>query len=364
MNRPLRLVADDLTGALDSAAAFAAPDNPVAVSWSNPSPPDAGAFAFSTETRDVAADVAVHRATLACAAIGTGAEALVFKKIDSLLRGHVAKELAAFSRQLNPDRIVFAPAHPTLGRVTRGGIQMARDGDGTLCPVAVDLSDQLAACGLDAARLVLADAESGAELDALVAREQARGGRILWCGSGGLAQALAGRRRTFLAAPSGRILLVIGTDHQVAASQIAAIRDRDPDAVIAWSDADCPAQLCEQIGRRFAANRLAVLAPAFAPRPRHEAAAAIAAKLTLLLQIAPAPDALFCSGGETLRMVCDALAADGLQCAGFVADGIPLSTLRGGRWPALAVTSKSGAFGQPDALANLFLPALGHGACS
>ena len=33
--------------------------------------------------------------------------------------------------------------------------------------------------------------------------------------------------------------------------------------------------------------------------------------------------------------------------------------LRGGRWPGLAVTSKSGAFGEPDSLATLFLPATG-----
>lgn len=369
MKERLHLVADDLTGALDSAAAFASPEASIAVSWSLAAPPDSGSFAFSTETRDAARDVAVERSGLAAAAVGSMAQSLVFKKIDSLLRGHVAAELTSFARHLRPDRIVLAPAHPALGRVTRGAIQMACVSDGTPEPVAVDLAAQLAACGFGGDQdlegrppLVFADANSEADLAAIVVRERARGGRVLWCGSGGLAQALAGRRRTLLPVPTGRTLLVIGTDHRVAATQIEAIRRLDADAVIAWRETESPSEVGERLSRRLATGRLAVLAPAIAPRPRDEAARMIAAMLTPLLQALPSPDALFCSGGETLRVVCDALGADGLQCEGFVAEGIPLSRLRGGRWPSLAITSKSGAFGEPGTLANLFLPALGRAA--
>lgn len=369
MNRDLHLVADDLTGALDSAAAFATPEAPVTISWSTPNPPGAGPFAFSTETRDATRAAAIHRSALAAAAVDPTGKSLIFKKIDSLLRGHVAAELAAFARQLGPDRIVLAPAHPTLGRVTRGGIQLARGADGVLRPIAVDLATELAACDLgrrqngDRPTLILADAESQADLETLVAREQTRGGRILWCGSGGLAQALAGRIQAPIAVPAGPTLLVIGTNHPVAATQIEAMRVLDPEAVIAWRESDRVSALRERIAHRLAAMRVAVLVPEISPRPRNEAARTIAAMLTSLLHDLPPPGSLFCSGGETLRVVCDGLGADGLQCQGFIADGIPLSRLRGGRWAGLAVTSKSGAFGKPDSLATLFLPARGPQAC-
>lgn len=369
MNVRLHLVADDLTGALDSAAAFAKPESPVRVSWSSPAPQADGPIAFSTETRDATLEAAIYRSGLAAAAVDPTGRSLIFKKIDSLLRGHVAAELAAFARGLDPDRIVFAPAHPTLGRVTRKGRQLARGADGILQPIAVDLASALAACGVglrsngERLPLILADADSQADLEALVVREQTRGGRVLWCGSGGLAQALAGRVQPPIAVPAGPTLLVIGTDHPVAATQIEAMRVLDPEAVIVWREGDRATQLNERIARRLAAKRNAVLVPGITPRPRDEAARMIAAMLTPLLHSLPPPGALFCSGGETLRVVCDALGADGLQCEGFVANGIPLSRLRGGRWPGLTVTSKSGAFGAPDSLATLFLPARGPQAC-
>ncbi len=114
-------------------------------------------------------------------------------------------------------------------------------------------------------------------------RERARGGRILWCGSGGLAQALAGPIQAPIAVPSGPTLLVIGTDHPVAAAQIDAMRVVDPEAVIAWREGDQATQVGEKISRRLAAKRVAVLVPDISPRPRDEAARTIAAKLTPLL---------------------------------------------------------------------------------
>lgn len=365
MSRDLHLVADDLTGALDSAAAFATPETPVTVSWSTPEPWGAGPFAFSTETRDAPLAVAIERSGLAAAAVDPADGTLIFKKIDSLLRGHVAVELAAFARRLNPDRIVLAPAHPILGRVTRGGVQWVRDADGVLQPIAVDLASGLNACGFglrpngERLPLILANADSQADLDAVVAREQTHVGRILWCGSGGLAQALAGPIRAPVAVPAGPTLLVIGTDHPIAATQIEAMRVLDPESVIAWREGNRLSVLRERIVHRLGAGRVAVLVPHISPRSRDEAALTIAAMLTPLLHDLPPPGALFCSGGETLRVVCDGLGADALQCQGFVADGIPLSRLHGGRWPGLAVTSKSGAFGKPDSLSTLFLPSAG-----
>lgn len=352
----LHLVADDLTGALDSAGSFGTPEAPVRVSWSDPRAPDFGDFAFSTETRDGTAAVALKRAMAAAeAVVAAPGGTLIFKKIDSLLRGHPIAELAALARRLRPDRIVIAPAHPALGRITRNGRQHARGTDGWDL-LTCDLPAELLAHGFDAATrndLVIADAVTEDDLVATVQREQAHGGRILWCGSGGLAQALAGGRRPYLPVPAGRTLGLIGTDHDVTAAQVDAVDKHAAGAVLAWRGGDEPEEIAGRLERRLDGGHAVLLVPNITPISRQKAAAAIATMLKRLLPTLQRPDLLFCSGGETLRVVCDALGADGLGCEGFVADGVPLSRLSGGRWPQLPVLSKSGAFGPPETLIDL-----------
>jgi Sugar-binding N-terminal domain len=64
--------------------------------------------------------VACTRDSLGCY---SGAD-LAFKKIDSLLRGHWAAELAEIVKSCTFRRIVLAPAVPAQGRLTRDGLQM------------------------------------------------------------------------------------------------------------------------------------------------------------------------------------------------------------------------------------------------
>ncbi|AWJ88097.1 hypothetical protein TSH58p_31950 (plasmid) [Azospirillum sp. TSH58] len=66
---PLHLIADDLTGALDSAAAFAGPARPVAVHWDGvPAGLAAGvSVALDTGTRDIGDAAAARRRVTALA---------------------------------------------------------------------------------------------------------------------------------------------------------------------------------------------------------------------------------------------------------------------------------------------------------
>src|SRR5215469_17817769 len=200
----LRLLADDLTGALDSAAWFVPVVGPIPVVWRDHDIPIHAAI--DSGTRDAYAQETIERfAPL----VASGAPA--FKKIDSLLRGHAAPEIAACARYF--DRMVIAPAFPAQGRITRGGKQLVRVDD-EWRDVGVTLPG-------------MHDAEGDADLDALVANERAKGGRVLWCGTSGLAAALAGRRpvpRPTLPKP---LLALIGSPHPVSRAQIAAApRDR------------------------------------------------------------------------------------------------------------------------------------------
>ncbi|MEM2263606.1 MAG: four-carbon acid sugar kinase family protein [Nitrososphaerota archaeon] len=49
---------------------------------------------------------------------------LIYKKIDSTLRGNIIEEIKGLYDALNPDVIIFAPAYPKQGRITINGIHM------------------------------------------------------------------------------------------------------------------------------------------------------------------------------------------------------------------------------------------------
>ena len=121
----LRVLADDLTGALDSAARFVPATGAVPIFWKPPLALPATA-AIDAGTRDLpAAEARAVLDRLACLLEGAD---LAFKKLDSLLRGHVAAEIAACLPGF--EHCVIAPAFPFQGRATRGGRQFARAPDG------------------------------------------------------------------------------------------------------------------------------------------------------------------------------------------------------------------------------------------
>lgn len=205
----VRIVADDLTGAADAGVAFAGGTAKLALSpgeaWSGNCP----AAAVDADSRDCAASAARTRVDDCARALRT--TDVVLAKVDSMLRGHLRAELEVMRDHL-PDRpVLLAPALPAQGRVTRQGRQYVRGGR-TVRP-APALADRLAPLpvrvvelaevrrGPDALAGVLSsrryggivacDAETDADLDAIVAAGMRLPQPPLWAGSAGLAHALA-----------------------------------------------------------------------------------------------------------------------------------------------------------------------------
>lgn len=89
----VRLLADDLTGALDAAAEFVSLTGPVEVFWHGAIPDDLPAnAALDSGTREMDAPEATDIVrNLTRHLSGSG---IAFKKIDSLLRGPTIAELA------------------------------------------------------------------------------------------------------------------------------------------------------------------------------------------------------------------------------------------------------------------------------
>src|SRR5688572_27229670 len=121
------IVADDLTGAADSAIAFARRRLPARVVWGDARPEDhadADVLAYDAATREVDVGLAGRRHGDALRRF-LRAGTRVFKKIDSTLRGHPAEEVAAMLDVISSREpktcVVFAPSFPATGRAVREG---------------------------------------------------------------------------------------------------------------------------------------------------------------------------------------------------------------------------------------------------
>lgn len=350
----LQLIADDLTGALDTAAQFALAA-PVPVYWGRlpGRPPDR--VAIDSGTREGTAEAAHATVRALAAQLPEVAGAIRYAKLDSLLRGHAAAEIAAWIAATRPGRCIVAPGFPFHGRVTRGGRQgVVRDGVWT--PVACDLAADLAARGLaptlcrpgDAPPpgVSVWDAETDADLDAIAAAGRAIDDSVLWCGTGGLAAALAGvaptSGETFPPPDLPRpVLGLFGTRHAATLAQLARL-------------ARLPATDAAAIAAALRRDGVALVTPGL-PEGLDPAAAAaeIARRFGGLAAALPRPGSLIVAGGETLHALCERLGAERLDLVGQISPGVPASILRGGRWDGVRVISKSGAFGAPPLLARL-----------
>jgi uncharacterized protein YgbK (DUF1537 family) len=351
----LRLLADDLTGALDTAAELTGITGPVPVFWHGaiPSvlPPNA---ALDSGTRELDLEAAVRRVTELTARL-TPAE-IAFKKVDSLMRGPTLAEAAACFRTGTWTHAILAPAFPYQGRITRNGVQHARDAAGNWAPVGGDIVERLRAHGVPAQvgselapGITVFDAETDEDLLRVAALGKAAPAPVLWIGTGGLAQAIAagspGERRLPLQQP---VLGLFGSDQAVTAGQLAAC---GPDWLrLSHGGPAASTAVAIQLETR---GRALVSVDLPDGLTRADAAERIAVQLHGLAQDLPAPGTLIVAGGETLRGLCVALGATSLEVQGRIVPGLPCSVMRGGRWDGVAVLSKSGAFGTPNLLRDL-----------
>lgn len=351
----LRLIADDLTGALDTAAGFARVLGPVRVVWNQTT--ETGSLAFNTGTREEKRTIAVERTKAFANLIAPADGRLSFFKVDSLLRGNPGSELAAVLETLRFDSVVIAPAIPFQNRRTRGGRQQRLE-PGAWVNTGEDIVSTLNAAGHFVAQLKagdavpagisIFDAETEADLDAIVTATRSKGA-VLYVGAAGLAGALA--RAIGIARPSPLpalpLLGLIGTDHSAMLAQITAIGD---DHLMMGGDIEAAAIAAT---RRFS-SRGFVFISCDLPRTGREAARiAIARRFQSLSSIMPRPDTLFVSGGETLAALCRDIGVSSLDVIGEFEPGLPIATVRGGLWDGITLLSKSGAFGAPDLLQRL-----------
>mgnify|MGYP000336118029 CR=1 FL=1 len=386
------ILADDLTGACDTGAVFARRglNTVVRLDPAAPVPAD-GVVVISTDSRYLPEVQAAEVVRQVLRGLAVGGAVLVYKKIDSTLRGNAGAELRAVMAALGHPRALVCPAFPGQGRVVRAGrvwvngvpledTAFAREAPGGEVARALGLLSDCRLLALEQVRageealtallsqgggVVVADAETDADLAAL-ARAGRRAGVALWCGSAGLARALAAGFKSADAPqagkfPQGPALVVAGSRSMETLEQVAALEACG--AVVLSLTGVLPGD-SELIARAAAdglrAGQTVVICARGLPHlpgSAAQVAGALAwAASAALRAVERLPALLILTGGETAAAVCRRLECTHIRLVDEVEAGLALGVMRDGRAAGLWVITKAGGFGRRDTLTRIILP--------
>ena len=303
------LIADDLTGACDAGVQFAERGVSTLVHL-GPCAQEAELLIIPTGSRDDPPEEARRKVREACALVTQDGRTLVYKKIDSTLRGNIGPEIDAALEAAGLCHALIAPAYPAMGRTIRGG------------RLFIDGRDS----GLEMAGTL--DAATEADLAAIAVRALAERPPALLVGSAGLAKELA-KLLVPAAQPAnlecrareGPVVVIAGSPHPATARQIGCLRRHGIGCRIVeihWTPGELDSVLEGPVG------------------------------------------AIVATGGDTAALVARVLGAAGIALERQILEGIPCGTLVGGQRPGLPLVTKAGGFGGEDALA-VVAEALGAG---
>ncbi|MEO6911466.1 MAG: four-carbon acid sugar kinase family protein [Edaphobacter sp.] len=362
-------------------------------------------LSVDADTRSLSAAAAAERMRCLVQVHAEDPALLLFKKIDSTLRGHLGPELAAVlaaRRAIIKTAVaIMAPAFPVNGRTTVGGMHYIHgrplheteiwknqnmigkayipqmfEGSGLTC-TCLDLSTvrsghealvRAAHRAAQASDVLVCDAETDGDLLAIARcatdlREQA-----VWVGSAGLAHQLP-RATGFgikaedvvphLPATSGSILFVIGSTSGTTKQQAVTLLSSSdihgivvpPEVLLDGPEGPDWSAFTNDLYEAVNQGEDVILVCGAEPQvdviDRSRLSIALA-EMTASLH--GRVGALVASGGETARKVLDRWGVQTLQLHGELERGVPVSSaVIGGSLP-LTVITKAGDFGQPYTL--------------
>ncbi|MFV0360721.1 four-carbon acid sugar kinase family protein [Tropicimonas sp.] len=328
------IVADDLTGALDSAVPFANRRGRVLVARTPAGLPAALAsgaevVSVSTGSRDgseEAARKALHEVRQAI----RNEPAILFKKIDSRLKGHIQAELDTLLHGY--PALLVSPALPALGRLC---IDRRVTGAGVETPIPV--AERI---GRPA---TIPEIRSDADLDAALPGDLAG---CVYVGAAGLAAALARRLRPNRPAPPdldlpGPALLAIGSRDPVTGAQVAMLRQIPVHDAPNGEAGDLP---------RAPVLLLRMTQGSGPAEPGIAGAAFARSALRGLVHLSART--IFACGGESANAILGGMGVEHLTVLGEILPGVPAATAEY-HGQTVTVVTKSGGFGAADTLVRL-----------
>jgi uncharacterized protein YgbK (DUF1537 family) len=376
--RRVLIVADDLTGAMDSAGPFAG----IGVeTWVVAAPMQcdpatiarARVVSVNTDSRHLPAVQAATRVREIVRRLGPGAFDVVVKKIDSTLRGNVVAEILALLETSGRRAAVVAAAFPAQGRTVKGGVvhvngvplaetAFARDAlsPPPLAPLQQVFAEARPGLGVAIAgatddfssqsniRIWIADGATDADLAATVSAVQGRVGELLLAGSAGITKQLA--RSCFGAGVSqsvpeitGTIVFAVGSRAVQSAEQVESLMQEPGTRILR-----APNGRLSQ--KEFpAARNLVLMATADDAGGEGDAQQVAADMARNAIDVArrTQAQALVATGGDTAIAILTVTGNPALQVLGDLMPGIPYARIRVDGAPLWLVT-KAGGFGGRD----------------
>lgn len=372
------IVADDLTGAMDSAGPFAAAG---VETWVVASPMQcdpaslrsACVVSINTDSRHLPAAQAAARIRETARHLGADGFQVIIKKIDSTLRGNVVAETLALMEATKRAKAVVAPAFPAQGRTVSGGIvyvggvPLAQTGFAKdalspppLAPLRQEFEDAKAGVRAesvaasnafegDGDRVWVVDAEVDGDLSRMVETIRPRLGTLLLAGSAGLTQALA--RACFDANATsagfgkikGTIVFAVGSRAVQSAEQVEALASEPQTCVMRAPNGRL------QNSEIPVARNLVIKATADDAGQEGDAGQVALDMAHHAIDVVrrTGAEALVATGGDTAIAILAASGNPALQVLGNLMPGIPYARVRIDGNPLWLVT-KAGGFGGRD----------------
>lgn len=408
------VVADDLTGAMDTSQGFAARGYETVVV----ADPEAEMDTVGEETKettvlgvntDTRYDDGDDAANSVSNAVGAASARTVYKKVDSTLRGNFAVEVDAALDAAGSELALVAPAFPSIGRTTENGVHYVDGtpvaeteyGDDEKGPASSSIRDLFASVDrpveilshaaissgddgiaaaverYDRAPVVVCDAVKDEHLANIAAA--ADGLDALYVGSGGLAEHVpvrgadpGMRSRSPPPDSTGAALGVVGSVSATTLAQLEYVPEEsvvhvDGPTLVAGEQPDAAV---ERAVRRLREGRPAVLTaatddeavertraagreaglPSAAVRDRVASGLASAATAVLDEEV---PSGLLLTGGDIAVAVIRGLGATTVRLTGEeVEAGIPVGTFVDGRITEVPLVTKAGGFGSAETIVN------------
>ena len=400
----MAVIADDLTGAADTGIQFGRFLDPVLLvphqelAAINPESVK-GVLTVSTESRNLSPAAAGERVRQTGMAVDRMKPQLIYKKIDSCMRGNVGAEVAALADVFGCRGALIAPAFPVQGRTTLHDVHYVRNipvADSEMAhdpasPVRMSRLSELIALQyrrpvgrIDAAdlegnprhlktlvedllkqgrRLITCDAAHQRHLEVIARLAGDQFPHLLMAGSAGLAQALVRcrfeeteARPASRAAMGNHLLFVCGSGSNVLRSQVETLIRKTglPRYILVPGRPTALSGRSNTIAKDLDSGAVVLqLAPVESLVYDNSAARQLAAEIAAIVRCRR-PDGFFLSGGDTAAAVLGAIGASAVRLQVEILPGVIQGTVMGGVGNGLPVVTKAGAFGEPDTLLQLY----------
>lgn len=398
------IIADDLTGAMDTGAGFARLGLESVISFGGELASQAGVVVISTDSRADDSETAYRKTRKQAHKL---AGLYVYKKIDSTLRGNISSELWAVIDTLHMEKIIVCPAFPANNRTVVDGKLLVENtpvnetyfGHDATCPVteahiptllhkqggfrvgSIDLEGAKKGPSYIAQeilrsehRVIVVDAVKQVHLRYIAEALAIGGSSWLPCGSAGLASELPSAfgcrtrdvKRAEPMMSRNPVLSVIGSRNDATARQLKIAETRLDLPLISIEPSEFLHrkgriarinQLAKEVSNLMSCGKSVIISSTlscYVPALIGSTAgilAAIAVRAARRWDIA----GLILSGGDVARATCEALGVTGIRILKELEPGIVVGETTGTVKEGMRVVTKAGGFGSDDALVNTIL---------